>query len=1093
MNRFVRYLMLALAVSWAVPSDAAPLRRRFNRGTTRRPVQEKKHVTPEMQKSLDAGDPMAQPLGWGGGGSGGGSGLTVTGTPAAGDTVVYRSDVATPGYYLQKAGTPVLNVKAMGASGSNLQGTGTVSSSSTSLAMTDNATLGSDASDWVDTAAKGQGIVVFGAGATHAIGAPASAPLVGNLGTAGATTYTYGAYSITGDGGWSAVGTTAATTTGNATLSSTNANYVCVPIVANADGYGFTGRGSSNRLTLTVVNGSPTCYLLTFQAGGYDAFEQADIGTTITQASTSSTGIIMAYDNTARTCWVLPTEFSDDTYSSGASTVTGGSDGGTTTGAATTGVYFKDTGDATAETVAPNRSFCRRASDEFRTTDIIIHPFTNAGMQYRVCRTRLQADENDPKTSSTANGSVSYTNTMGAETRDGDIYVVRENAMFPVAEPSAAVPNALVTTIASISGTTITMADAAGNSVTNGIVAHDDYPAINSALTAWQAATEATGTLYFPPGHYNIWSDTAGSRWSTSGGGIRYLLQPQRNSGHGGTILLHDDAWIDWCSMYNDADQTTASITSQCLFYANGDNDITFDGGHWSYKWQNEPNHESADANASNGCRWLNDSLTGTDQYSRNRTIRNCEFYGWPSWMREENDRGRGQGTVIENVYVEYGSADDFCWFGLFGPTVRNLHVHGVQFSRSTGLYSAANSAVVPDTLLDGCTFYRTKRDGVRLRCDNTTVVNCKFLYAGGSNALLLEGFTGATVNGNQFINGGSVNISTNNITFNGNSLRNAQLAIAGGSKFNSAGTTIHWDSNASTYFTVADTYAINITGGAGITFTGLILDNDQADGGNNPDRGITITGGSNIHFGSPDIEVAGERPLGISGGVTGPLSITGGRIYGGISTGINFGPDSDTCQLTMSGVTIDSASSDDTMLGSNGILYCKSCTFNSPVNFTTLDSLTLDGCEMAPTGSGTCTIATAGGRLIENNWGEAPTLTGTLLYTKGNLIAGSGVSSPAALSIGANALTLPVTDYVRLDPNASNSSLSGMTARANGVEVITVNVDGGAATLTYTNNSNVTEADEFLTSTGSNIGADSVNKSRQWWYDGTTGKWRDK
>jgi hypothetical protein len=152
--------------------------------------------------------------------------------------------------------------------------------------------------------------------------------------------------------------------------------------------------------------------------------------------------------------------------------------------------------------------------------------------------------------------------------------------------------------------------------------------------------------------------------------------------------------------------------------------------------------------------------------------------------------------------------------------------------------------------------------------------------------------------------------------------------------------------------------------------------------------------------------------------------------------------------------------------------------------------TVVVDSCKFQS--STAAAINKNGTELRDTDFAVAPTLTGTGLFTKGCTVAGSAVSSPAALASGASALTLPVTDYVRLDPDAANSSLSGMTARAGGVEVFTVNVDAGAATLTYTNNSGVTEANEYLTDTGADF-VDSANKTRAWWYDSTTAKWRNK
>ncbi len=64
-----------------------------------------------------------------------------------------------------------------------------------------------------------------------------AAPTLANVGTAGSTSYTYVLTATTVDGGESLIGTTAATATGNATLSGSNYNTIKAPFVRGAFGY----------------------------------------------------------------------------------------------------------------------------------------------------------------------------------------------------------------------------------------------------------------------------------------------------------------------------------------------------------------------------------------------------------------------------------------------------------------------------------------------------------------------------------------------------------------------------------------------------------------------------------------------------------------------------------------------------------------------------------------------------------------------------------------------------------------------------------------------------------------------------------------
>ena len=114
-------------------------------------------------------------------------------------------------------------VTAYGASGAGPNvTTGTISASSNSL------TVGS-ASGW----SAGMGIRVAHAGAATSLTTP-SAPTVTNVGTTGTTTYTYVVIAIDAAHGYTAASAGGSTTTGNATLSTTNFNRIAWTAVSGA-------------------------------------------------------------------------------------------------------------------------------------------------------------------------------------------------------------------------------------------------------------------------------------------------------------------------------------------------------------------------------------------------------------------------------------------------------------------------------------------------------------------------------------------------------------------------------------------------------------------------------------------------------------------------------------------------------------------------------------------------------------------------------------------------------------------------------------------------------------------------------------------
>jgi len=142
----------------------------------------------------------------------------------------------------------------------------------------------------------------------------------------------------------------------------------------------------------------------------------------------------------------------------------------------------------------------------------------------------------------------------------------------------------------------------------------------------------------------------------------------------------------------------------------------------------------------------------------------------------------------------------------------------------------------------------------------------------------------------------------------------------------------------------------------------------------------------------------------------------------------------------------------------------------------------------------GSVVIQEPGAIYEDNNSAAAPTISSaTNLATKGNRVADALELSPAALSSGNNNdYALGVTDVHRLDPNASNSTLTSIVARAGGTRVTIICVDAGAATLTILDDDGATgtAANRIVTPTGADIVL-SNNESVVLQYDATSQRWK--
>lgn len=1019
--------------------------------------------------------------------AGGGGGISASSTPVFGETLTYNDFTDT--YDPAKPGAGVFDVTGYGASGrGETTTTGTASGSSTALTLASASTF-----------AKGQGIAILGAGATHAVSAPA-APLIGTDGTDNDVTYTYSLYSLTGDGGWSTASSTGASTDavagacGSTALSFANCNFICWATVSGAEGYGICGRGSSNRFTLVTLNGAPNARRLTF--GADPNFTIADIGTTVTQATTGHTGILLSFSNTGRVAYVKPTVFGTDSFSGTANSTTAVSGrGGTTNAAAGNAHYWQDSGDtsALAHTVSAGAesggstqpSFCRRASTQYFPGQRFIQPFSNAGVQYIVTKVTPTAS-NYATTSATATGSVTYDSTVGVETADGDITVMPMPAFFPVAEPGSAKPNAHLTTIAAISGPSVTLAAATGNAVTSQVVMHNDWKAISDARTAQTAANVKANELYFPAGNYNVITGDSEvntwTQWTDSGTGLNILF--------GGTNELArswsfaDGASTYWMPLSHRALQTDSG--DKDFFWCSlGFNQPRWKGGRFIYSPAAEPIITASDA--WNRVLVFGDYSTGATQFAQCVEFRGAEFWGNPRFCEVVAQKGYGRGHKMHGCTIKYGGAGhDSCTYGAFSEICNSVFYGDVGFGSDIAYTDDGATDTVNDTFLfSGNRVFRSRNNGCRMRTGRVIIANNHWTDSFGDIILCDSTFDGVIAN-NTALNGGRFNLA-GYVNWSNNFLTNVQI-FGNGFTGSVSGGQVLFTTAADSYLASAE-YCVQHTGGADAVYSGLVVTNNETSG---PTRGIKVSSTGRTTLNGLHVYASSGLGIDVTSGMTGTVLINGGYYRSGSGPQGHYLTQHASGTVVAEGVTFDSSAASNTIYSTAGAMRLHDCTL--------LCALEIGPhvCELVDNtvSGGTASIISCFTSLKAdgNEWSLAPTdNTPSKTFARGNRIAAVDTSSPSALASGStNDYALSIADNQRLDPNAANSTLTGIVACADGTEKTITNVDAGAATVTLDEGATASvDANEFTF-----VGGDltiPAGQSATIKYDGTSAKWRLK
>lgn len=863
----------------------------------------------------------------------------------------------------------------------------------------------------------------------------------------GSTTNTYKIRALSGNGGSTAESSAGSTTTASATLDGVTENLLVWPVVTNAQGY--VVYNSTSDYPLTAVNGTWNCKVLVADAAGYTNLEVGDIGRTIVRGT--SDGIILGFDNATRSIVIDPTDVDADTFPAVATlswSITGGTGAGTQTAAATNQVYWRDRGESISAT--PYKRFCRRDSAEMYVGELMFYPSTSSGKFYRVYR--IYGDR------LTASSAPSYNTALGDFTTDGNVVLRREDPVFPSTTTGAAIFDPLRTSIAAVSGTTVTLTDAATTSVTSQKVFHDDLTAVQSHQAAVNSSSGKCNTLFFPRGDYPLMAGKIvtgtgqDTRWGspTGGGSNQYALF---NISGRQTWEFDSDARMTFLFTDVGGNISTSGNPTNLSVWRLSTSEPVVKGGKLVIATAGEPIFEKAERGSSSGYNNLFfgivNSSTSTPRIDGPKF--DCvEFHGWPLVLSMNGSRGYGQAEEWRNCYISYGGADGDNTFYTKGGVWEDCTIIGIRWTRSYTWYQDAevNPITQGMTILGGY-FKNIRKESVRFRGDQN-YLGRNFIFEDCSRIYCTDGPIGVTIeNGNLYRTNIELN-GADNVMLSKLTIEDGFIQVPAGSD-NVRISDVHvFTPAAGPAWIPSGSSLLAVAGGTDLKVSNSTFECLHSSGGTDV-RGFGISGGSD------EIEVVnstfkGSRDWGVIWSTfTGNLK-TANCVFTG-----NGGPEACLLSLGSTGTWTSTSDTFEANTGANEIAFNGGGRIEL-INPTFTGKLSVEAGITGPfiIRGGRSTSSTAAAIvepsvLIEgHNFAVAPTLTGATLNLRNNTVADANSVTPSALAIGVtNDYALPVTSQVHLDPNASNSTITSFVARADGTEVTIICTDAGAATLT--------------------------------------------
>jgi len=901
----------------------------------------------------------------------------------------------------------------------------------------------------------------------------------------GTTSVEHDVIALSGGGGYTVDGADGTTTVGHATRDKVTSHFIVWDAVTGANGYVVYGDSTTdgNRRAAYMVHSVTSCLKIQMDAAGYTQPEIGDIGRTLVQGTHD--GRILAIDWANRIFYVEPTVFGTDTFptAAGSFTITGGTGAGVQTSAATSAVYVRDVGAAAND--VPYKKLNRRNSAIVWVGEVCIEDGV-----FWTCV--LSQDAN--LTDSSAPVSMTSAAALGTLVVDGDITWRRQNMSFPPSRPSAEAFDALATSIEAVSGTTVTLAHNATTTVASQYVFHDDLTAIQAHWDACRSLTSRTDTLYFPGNReYPLMPGkivSGDSRWGspTGGGSNSYALFNFYHSS--GTKVLKrewlfgDTARIWWSGFDTGGGMNATSNRTLTLFWRFSHSAPTWTKGSLIFSSLGEPVMEHWDGE-DDSAMWANNSSASTINI-QGPIVTKGEFIGQPRGWTSQGTRGVGQAEIIRDTYMQCGGNGHNGCFYTKGGLYENVTAIGMRAYYSTLFYQDTNDITQPLEVRGG--FYKNwRKDGFRIReggfkCIGATVRNIGRFYGSGG------GYTGYQVI-NCDIEDTDINPTQFDAVLIENCrLKNVSIIIASG---NDGVKISNVESITSTVRYPLVTTAISllsISGGSDISVSNsnFTVGMTRASG---PDHyGLLVSGGSD------EITLTGSKfgshALGVSvTGFTGSLQTTACRFYGIGQPSVTFGLAA-TADWTSTNDIFESWTTNNIQVSGGRRIKIVNPTLIT--GFWSVTSAVTGPMSIVGGNSPGGTIAEPSTVIDGHNFAAAPTLSGATLFTSGNSVADNKVATPSALGTTSNDLALGVQDTHRLDPNAANTVLSSIVARAGGTTVTIICVDAGAATLTLLDDDGATgtAANRIVTPDGADIVL-SNNETVVLQYDATAQRWK--
>jgi hypothetical protein len=907
----------------------------------------------------------------------------------------------------------------------------------------------------------------------------------------GSTTREYDASVLSGNGGWTDDGSDAQTTTSNDTLNVYTRNRVFIPAVTDAEGYVFFGDSTTDgdRYIFSRINKTPTCLAIVADAAGFTALEYGDLGKTFVQGSHD--GRIVGWDAATRTIYVDPTVWGTDTFPGGAAvawTITSGTGSGTQTSAATSAVYWDDCGATATNTAYPRTT--RRSDSTYHVGEYMTYPASSSAVWY-VCYSTESSYRQTEGAAETASAAPSFNTGLGQFTADGNVTWMRVNVPCPTTLPSADVPDALFTHVTDVSGTTVTLADDATTSVTSQLVMHDDTDAFQAWHTQMRALATPVSTLHVAKGDYQLilgkFSGTgADARLVNPSGTLKTVFYFAPTSGQSRMTATWnlDNANVWFCPLSSSSEMSDSPDNYQFLSHAYSK--FKAEGGGIICAPLGEPTAEHSDI-------WsgviFSSENTNANVRMGQLVLRDIDILGFPSVIFQSGEQAFEQSLVLSNVNMDYGGPTHA--FGLYVPSgwIWGGSLIGRGAYRSTGIYQDFNSNDVPFKITG---FYGEgwRNDGFRVRQSDVTLrdchlVDCKKVYAtetidnfeiaGGRydrTSIIITATTDAEIHHAKITD--SV-VSTDSLSSRVKIHHNEILA---GPLFPAAlystsmnqvsldGQDVQLDHNTIECYLAANPWTADLRG-INLSGTGVFSIDHNTVKGASATRLISAsaTGFISLDHNYFRTMLGSVAPTAFSGGAQ-------------MKWTKNIWEASNTaCTITVANVLRFDIDGD---------------TFNTAFSLTSAATGPVYIRNAMMQSSTATSIAEPNTILDGNNFAVAPTLTGTTLATSNNRVADAKVLSPSALGTTSNDLALGVTDTHRLDPNAANTVLSSIVARAGGTTITIICVDAGAATLTLLDDDGATgtAANRIVTPDGADIVL-SNNETVVLQYDATAQRWK--